>query len=79
MHFWLELNLFMRLAEFQKRDITSTGILASVHTSATKDQIYIRQELLLPQLLQIYWIKDVCLTSSGFVEREIFSKVCKFS
>ena len=51
----------------------------TVHTLASKDQISIRQELLLPQLLKIYWIIDMCLTSSGFVERKILSKVCKFS
>ena len=46
-------------------------VVLGVHTSASKDNNYIRQELFLPQLLLIYWIRDVCLTSSGFVERKI--------
>ena len=50
-----------------------------MHTSASKDKISIRQELFLPQLLLIYWIKYMSLTSSGFVERKIWSKVCKSS
>ena len=56
-----------------------TTIKFALHTSASKDHISIRQELLLPQLLMIYWIIDMCLTSSGFIERKILSKVCKFS
>ena len=68
-----------------KRGCESNFVLPKVvclvppHTSASKDQISISQKLLLPQLLKIYWIIDMCLTSSGFIERKILSKVCKFS
>ena len=44
-----------------------------MHTSAGKEQFSIKQELLLPQLLKIYWIKDMCLTSSGFIEKKLDS------
>ena len=48
------------------------AMMNPLHTSASKEQIYKRHELLLPQLLKIYWIKDGCLTSSGLVERKIW-------
>ena len=59
---WRHKCAFRQIISFvTDRKLISSSLIA-LHTSASKDKISIRQELFLPQLLLVYWIKDMSLT-----------------